>query len=171
MGGNDGQESWAMVPNSGGELWASHTGQIATRKPGGFNVLPQQTNQYGEVVVTLSAGGKRNIRLVAGLVLAAHGHARPAGWRLGYRDGDPSNVKLDNLLWEQKGQPRVVDLKKRKCLGNNCAAEFMSWGSGNRLCPNCLTRMDRAGDGGLDSPGSGELPDEPMFDVVGNPHR
>ena len=172
MGGNDDGEQWAQVPGLPG-LWASDSGRIATLKDGGgFAPLSQRRNLYGEVVVTVKAGGRRNIRLVAALVLEGHGRARDSGCRIGYRDGDPSNVKLDNLLWEQKGQPRVVDLKKRKCLGNNCAAEFMSWGSGNRLCPNCLTRMDRAGDGGIDSPGSDEIPDEPMFDeVVGNPHR
>ena len=171
MGGNNDGEQWAPVPGLAG-LWASTAGRIATLKPGGgFAQLSQRRNLYGEVVVTLRVGERRNIRLVAGLVLAAFGRPCPGGCRLGHRDGDPSNVALDNVLWEQKGQPRVVDLKKRKCLGNNCAAEFMSWGSGNRLCPNCLDRMGRAGDGGLDSPGSGELPDELLFDVVGNPHR
>ena len=171
MGEHGDGASWAMVPNSGGELWASDAGEIATRKLGSFKVLTQQTNQYGEVVVTLKAGGRRKIRLVAGLILAAHGRPRVPGCRIGYCDNDPSNVALGNVLWEKKGQPRVVDLKKRKCLGNNCGVDFVSLGPGNRLCPNCLDRMGRAGDGGLDSPGSGELPDELLFDVVGNPHR
>ena len=171
MGEHGGDASWAMVPGLAG-LWASDAGEIAVTKSGGrFAHLSQRCNQYGEMVVTLKAGGRRNVRLVAGLVLQAHGHLRPAGWRLGHRDGDPSNVALDNVLWEKKGQPRVVDLKKRKCLGNNCGVDFVSLGWGNRLCPSCTTRMDRAGDGGLDSPGCGELPDEPLFDLVGNPHR
>ena len=172
MGEHGECEQWAPVPGLAG-LWASDAGRIATLKDGGrFVHLSQRRNLYGEVVVTLKVGERRNVRLVAGLVLMAHGYARPGGCRLGHRDGDPSNVALGNVLWEKKGQPRVVNLKKRKCLGNNCGVDFVSLGWGNRLCPSCLTRMDRAGDGGLDSPGSGEIPDEPMFDeVVGNPNR
>ena len=171
MGGKDDREHWAPVPGLPG-LWASTAGRIATLKDGGgFAHVAQRRNLYGEVVVTLKAGGRRHIRLVAALVLEGHGRARDSGCRIGYRDGDPSNVKLDNLLWERKGRPRVVDLKKRKCLGNNCGVDFVSQGWGNRLCPNCLTRMDREGDGGLDSSGLGELPDEPLCGAGGNPHK
>ena len=171
MGGNDDGEQWAQVPGLPG-LWASDSGRIATLKDGGgFAPLSQRRNLYGEVVVTVKAGGRRNIRLVAALVLEGHGRARDSGCRIGYRDGDPSNVKLDNLLWERKGQPRAETLIMRRCLGRNCDADFMSWGIGNRLCPSCTDRMGREGDGGLDSSGLGELPDEPLCGAGGNPHR
>ena len=171
MGEHGECEQWAPVPGLAG-LWASDAGRIATLKDGGrFVHLSQRRNLYGEVVVTLKVGERRNVRLVAGLVLTAFGRPCPGGCRLGHRDGNVANCALKNLLWEQKGQPRAETLIMRKCLGRNCDADFMSWGSGNRLCPSCIDRMGREGDGGLDSPGCGELPDEAMFDVVGNPHK
>ena len=171
MGGKDDREHWAPVPGLPG-LWASTAGRIATLKDGGgFAHVAQRRNLYGEVVVTLKAGGRRHIRLVAALVLEGHGRARDSGCRIGYRDNDPSNVALKNLSWEQKGRPRAETLIMRKCLGRNCDVDFLSWGSGNRLCASCIDRMGREGDGGVDFSGSGELPDEAMFDVVGNPHR
>ena len=175
MGEHGGDASWAMVPNSGGELWASNVGEVAILDPaGGFDILPQRANQFGERFVLFKGGGRKTTgaRMVASMVLAAFDQPRLGGHKIVYEDGDPANCRLANLSWRRKGQARAVDLRERRCLGPNCNVMFSSNGPGNRLCPVCSTRMDRAGDGGLDSPGSDEIPDEPMFDeVVGNPHR
>lgn len=172
MTAHDDRESWAQIPDSA-EHWASSTGQIATLKPGGgFAHLSQRQNQFGEMMVTVKIAEKMKQRLVAGLILAAFGHPRPGGYRLGYHDGDPSNVALKNLLWERKGQARVVDLKERRCLGPRCNVMFMSSGPGNRLCPTCTSRISNITLSGLEgAEESSGLPDEPLYGTTGNPHK
>ena len=164
MGGNDDRESWAPVPGLA-RLWASNFGQVGTlRGGGGFNVLVPHENQYGEPCISFKreGGGHKKVRLVAGLVLEAHGRPRVSGCRIGYRDNDPSNVALDNLLWEQKGRPRAETLTKRRCLGQNCGATFMSSGAGNRLCSVCANRVKGMTLSGLEGTEASDLPDEPL---------
>ena len=171
MGDNSDREQWAPVPGHG-EYWASNLGQIAQVAPGGgFRPLVQRPNIYGLLTVRLRVDGRLKTALVGSLVLRAFGHPRPHGYRIEHDDGDPANCTPGNLRWVKKGSEPVRKLKERRCLGPNCNVMFSSNGPGNRLCPVCSTRMDRAGDGGLDSPGSDEIPDEAVFDVVGNPHR
>ena len=166
MGGNDGQESWAMVPNSGGELWASSAGEVATLKSGGgFDILPQRTNQFAERFVLFKGGGRKTTgaRMVASMVLAAFHQPRLGGHAIAYRDGDTENCRLENLFWQRKGQVPVGDMKPRKCLGHHCGyATFLSSGEGNRLCPACSKVNEARGDAeGIHVPG--EIPDAPSL--------
>ena len=165
MAEHGGRESWSQVP-AAPELWASNFGQIATLKHGGgFSILSPRQNQYGEPCIHFKRDGKghRKTSLVAGLVLAAFGRSRPGGFRIGYRDGDVSNVALDNLHWERKGQAPVGNLTPRKCLGHHCGnATFMSLGKWNQICPICAAvNASRSDADGIHVPG--EIPDAPSL--------
>ncbi len=173
MSGKDDRESWSQVPGTP-ELWASDTGQIATLRPGGgFDILPQRTNQFGEQLVKFRAEGKKTKvnRFVAAMVLVAFAQKRPGSRRVGDRDDNPGNCHLSNLAWVRRGESRVVDLVKRKCLGRGCGAMFMSEGPGNRLCPACSKRANESTSNIFEETESGELPDDPLCGVAGNPHK
>ena len=147
------------------EYWASTLGRIARVDPGGdFDVLRPWTNQFGEPYLRFKrpGGGHKKVRLVAAMVLDAHGRSRTPGCRVWYRDGNVENCKLENLSWG-KGQAPVGDLKPRKCLGHHCGyATFMSSGEGNRLCPVCARVNESRGDAeGIHVPG--EFPDAPSL--------
>ena len=166
MGDDSDRESWGPVPNSGGELWASDAGEIATLNPaGGFDILPQRMDQYGELYVRFQGKGRKTkvARIVASMVLHAFGKSRFGGHAIAYRDGATENCRLENLLWQRKGQPRVGDMKPRKCLGHHCGnATFMSSGDGNRLCSTCSRLNNLKGDAeGIHVPG--EMPDAPSL--------
>lgn len=97
-------------------------------------------------------------------MLSAFGYRRPGSRRVGYRDDDPSNCRLSNLAWVRRGESRVIDLKKRRCLGANCDVMFMSEGAGNRLCPACADRISKITLSGLEgTEESSDLPDEPLL--------
>lgn len=165
MGEHDDRESWSQVPGSGGELWASDAGQIATLDPaGGFDILPQRTNQFAERFVRFKGGGRKTTgaRMVASMVLAAFEQPRLGGHSIVYEDGDPGNCRLANLTWRRKGQPRVVDLKERRCLGPHCNVMFLSSGPGHRLCPACANRVKGMTLSGLEGTEASDLPDEPL---------
>ena len=166
MGEHGGDASWAMVPNSGGELWASNVGEVAILDPaGGFDILPQRANQFGERFVLFKGGGRKTTgaRMVASMVLAAFGRPRLGGHKIVYEDGDPANCRLANLSWRRKGQVPVGDMKPRRCLGNHCGhATFLSSGDGNRLCSVCARVNESRGDAdGIHVPG--EIPDAPSL--------
>lgn len=165
MGDNSGRESWAMVPNSGGELWASDAGQIATLKDGGgFDILPQDMDQFGETYVFFKrvGRGKRIKRSAASMILHAFDQPHVGGRAVGYRDGDTQNLRLENLCWIRKGRP-VGNLTPRKCLGHHCGhAVFMSSGKWNQICPVCSSVNASRGDAeGIHVPG--EIPDAPSL--------
>ena len=165
MSTNDDRESWAMVPDASG-LWASDAGQIATLKDGGgFDILPQRTNQFAERFVLFKGGGRKTTgaRIVASMVLAAFDQPRLGGHKIVYEDGDPANCRLANLSWRRKGQVPVGDMKPRKCLGHHCGnATFMSLGKWNQICPICSAANESKGAAdGIHVPG--EIPDAPSL--------
>lgn len=144
-------------------LWASDAGEIAvTKSGGGFDVLGQKVNTLGERYVLVMRAGleTRGQRLVAGLVLSAHGHPRKGGYKIIYHDGNRGNCALANLSWRCKGSPPVGALRERVCLGSNCGAKFMSEGPHNRLCAECAKRANASTSNIFEESESGELPDE-----------
>ena len=174
MGEHGDRTQWGQVPNSGGELWASDAGEIATLKDGGgFDILPQDMDQFGELYVSFkrTGRGKRIKRSAASMILHAFDQPHVGGCAVGYRDGDTQNLRLDNLCWERKGRPRVVELKERRCLGKNCGIMFMSTGVGHRFCPACAPRIANISTTEFDDVGEGGLPDEPLCGTGGNPHK
>lgn len=90
-------ESWLQVPDADGLYSVSDLGHIRRDRTGRV-LKPWGTR--GGLYVTMSIGGARRDTHVATLV--ARVHLGPPPWgvqRLAYRDGDPTNVRADNLRW------------------------------------------------------------------------
>jgi hypothetical protein len=85
----------------------SSLGRVQSRHaPGGgplrdeWSDLSQRAHAGGRRTVQLRSRGRSGARLVAELVLEAFVGPRPEGQEVRFVDGDPSNVRLDNVRWD-----------------------------------------------------------------------
>lgn len=93
------EETWAPVTVSDFEdlYEVSDLGHVR-RGPTG-RILKPGIHPKGYCTVVLSGRGKRMSVLIHRLVLEAFVGPRPDGLEARHRDGDPTNNRLDNLLW------------------------------------------------------------------------
>lgn len=119
-------EFWRAVPEFRDRYWVSTSGRVAWRR-GLMNPL---MSRHGHLTVWLKpARGSRTSRLVSRLVLSTFADA-PAGKSVpAYRDGDPHNLSLSNLIWrpasvrtskvEPRTKPPVIGERHRYTLNQN----------------------------------------------------
>jgi hypothetical protein len=95
-------EEWRPIPGYDGGYEVSSDGQVRSTTRGRYpgRVLRPHNDGKGYMRVNLSIGGARSQVAVHTLVLFAFHGPRPSGGTASHLNGDPTDNRAANLLWE-----------------------------------------------------------------------